>query len=451
MPPSKVLLITSRALTAEQLDLEKGVSRYHYDDTDYVKYWYDTATPEMQEFISGKEMKVLTYNQAISLIIAMPPEGAKTLENIEVVVFDECHCLFSDHFMSNIEVLKHWMRTTLYDHHKYVIGLTATPELIEYGAATRHFVINYLTEGKNIRYKADRLICIKHKWLPDLMHSGRLNGKSLIMCRSIKMCQELQTKIPNSAILVGKSQKIYNSEMDRIRKHIVEHRTFPDTTFIKDPETNITREQPLDVLICTSTCREGFSLDKVSGVRNIISYFVDEMSITQFAGRCRYDIDYLVIVDALRWHKHDQKPYEALYIDKFKEYVTGTSMDWRGSIAHIIRTPACDDINMLVKTTLQPRGTAGFMTWLADSGYIAKDLKDKKARIRSGEDWDRILAAAKQFEVLRKQNSRCTFAAVEKFLKTVPGCQVVSRDSRDKNGHYAYKLIFYKPQEVTND
>ena len=80
--------------------------------------------------------------------------------------------------------------------------------------------------------------------------------------------------------------------MNKIRQHIIKYESFPDN-FIDDDGV----EKELNVLIVTSTLREGVNLRKNSGVRNIVSCFSDELHIIQFVGRCRYSIDNLIVAD----------------------------------------------------------------------------------------------------------------------------------------------------------
>ena len=112
------------------------------------------------------------------------------------------------------------------------------------------------------------------------------------MCYSYRQCKKIKEKIPNSFILISKSNKKFTKEMNKIRQYIIDYESIPDT-FIDDDGI----EKELNVLITTSTMREGINLREYSGIKNIVCCFSDELHITQFVGRARYSIDNLVVAD----------------------------------------------------------------------------------------------------------------------------------------------------------
>lgn len=214
--PSEALLVTSRALTVDQLDQEDGVKKFRWDDAEIVKYWNGEDRSDLIEEYKDSPLIAMTYDKLVRILTHMGSRGRFALENIKVVVFDECHCMVSDMFIQDIEVVKFWMRDMVIRKEKIVVGLTATPEMVVNHMNTRDIPIKLLNEKPFIKYKANRLKCILAKQLPDLL-TKELTGKSIVMCRTVKQCQDLCAVIPGSTMLVSRSNDEYTKEMDTIR------------------------------------------------------------------------------------------------------------------------------------------------------------------------------------------------------------------------------------------
>ena len=203
-----------------------------------------------------------TYDQ---LIEAVQTTGVEVLGRVKILILDECHTLFSDTFIPDIKLLRFWLREVIYGGHKTVIGLSATTGIIDYYEKAWSVPINRLNKEAVTGYRAQQMICTDFRTVPYLIAANKLPGKTIIMCPSITRCESLVQYIQNAAMVVSPHSDKFTPEMSRIRDYIVRHEELPPTYFTDDGA-----EHELDVLVSTSTFREGFNLRKSSGVRNVI-------------------------------------------------------------------------------------------------------------------------------------------------------------------------------------
>ena len=200
----------------------------------------------------------MTYDKIINILLKKNIEGLETLNRVKVIIFDECHTLFSDaNFIKDMEMLKVWIRDNLYIGNKIFIGLTATPNIIEYYQKEWGVSINKLNDEVLVNYKVKQLHCTDFDTIPYIV-TTQIEGKTMIMCYSYNQCLKLKERIPNSFILTSKSNKKFTKEMNKVRQHIIKYESLPDT-FMDDDGV----EKELNVLIVTSTLREGVNLRKI--------------------------------------------------------------------------------------------------------------------------------------------------------------------------------------------
>lgn len=318
--PYEVIFVTSRSITVDQqVGFFDTTEKFNQRDYSVIDSW--NGERDIYD-IANKGIQVMTYDKLIHIILTSHSYGLTDLQNVKMIIFDECHSLFTDTFVSNMEVLKYWIHINLPKKDKIFLGLTATPEIIYFYANRWGVQINDLCDPV-FKYNVEQLWCTNVKSIPTLLET-QVDGKTLIMCNSTNTCFRLQAQIPNSQVLVSKRNDSYIAyEMDKLRNHIVTRGTLPDDT---------------DVLITTSTLREGFSFFKESNIKNVITFISDSAHIIQFVGRCRFNIDNLIVVDS------NIKKCGIDFIDNqrdsFKCFLANEEdTEWFDSISKIINHP----------------------------------------------------------------------------------------------------------------
>lgn len=402
--PGQVLIVTSRAITRDQQALDDGMVKYQRNE---VLPFINGEFADMSEVI-GDSMPICCYGDIIDAIKEPVTPGHLPLENIKVIIFDECHTLFSDSFIDDIEWLRIWINYILALGNQLVLGITATPSIL--GECKWGVVINPMTDEVITRYKAKQMICTDFDTLPDLFSGNVLRGKTLVMCPTIHDCRLLQRQVPNSEVIVSPRSKEYRQDpMDIIRGYIKEHESLPPTI----------RGKPLDVLICTSTAREGFNLGEQCGVRNVVSCFSDELHVTQFAGRCRYNLDTIVVADKATAPDNE---YLMQSRKKFRLFLFGDGDNsWLDSVRHLV--------SGAVKKYVGGSNSAAFVQYV--DTIVGEKLWDHESKCG-------LVSAAKRSMVLGKKN--VTFKAVIDILPSF-GYRVITGRMRIDGRQVTYKQI----------
>ena len=439
--PEEIMIITSRALTADQQARTDGVTKFKGDDMGIVNFW--NGDPRGADIVLGTDSRIMTYDKFVYILNNCNTPGYTTLRNTKIIVFDECHSLFSDTFIRDIGMARLWVQERLLDQSKIIFGLTATPEILFSEAKQWGVLINDLIGEPLMRYKAKQMICTSFCALPRLVNSGRLPGKTLIMCNTLSECEDLQSKIPNSAIMVSQNRNEFTDEMAYIRTYISQHAKFPDQHYVvgkSKKEKNTGRWEPLDVLVTTTTAREGYNLVEESGVRNIVSCIGDDLHIIQVAGRARYDLDNIVVAynpsfkgggDTLNYFKKQRQEFSEFMCD-------GTGGEqWFSRVAHIVR----HDYSGL--KVIDPVSDVDAFKEYLDTKWVVPDTKAadwKKYAIFKNEDKQEIIHKCVEFKVSSRPNSRITFNHVIELI-TELGYKITSGRLRDEGTQYTYKLL----------
>lgn len=432
--PHEILFIASRSLIVEQQSKVEGISKYNIYDTSYIKHW--NGEQDSTDILEKNGIPIMTYDKIINILAKKNVEGLETLNKVKIVVFDECHTLFSDKFIKDIEMLKVWIRDTLYTNKKIIIGLTATPTIIEYYQQEWGVSINRLNKETLINHKVKQLHCTDFDTIPFIV-TTKLDGKTLIMCYSHRQCKRLKRKIPNSFILISKSNKEFTKEMDTVRSYIIDNESLPDT-FIDDDGI----EKELNVLITTSTLREGVNLRENSGVRNIVCCFSDELHITQFVGRARYSIDNLVVADTyINADNMDSNSYLTRCRESFKEYMQDKdNISWFDTISHLIEHDIYD-----IKDFTLTREEKKFVNYINGKWLVPKGITDNKEltkyKIYKDEHKEEIIKKVIECKMLKLYPSRITFNKVINMMKKDLGYAIESKQGIINKERYTYKLI----------
>lgn len=293
-----VLVVTSRSITASQMDYEHDNVSQYYAGSDIACYWDD-------EYTGDERVMCMTYDKMIHLVRTSRAETRDVLENVRIIVFDEIHTLFVDNFIHGIGEIRAWLRGVLPTRDDLiVIGMTATPSVVyRVNSNTTNLKITPVIDELMVQHKAKHVICTDFAGAVELLTTNKLPGRNIYMGKKIEECAVLAEVVGDSSVIISKSGTTrgraykfnpfrleYSTEMEYLRDYLSKNRDMPDTCMYKG------RRRNLNTLIATSTLREGFSLDEKSGVKNVFVSAVDEMSIIQFLGRCRYDVENLVIV-----------------------------------------------------------------------------------------------------------------------------------------------------------
>lgn len=443
---SEMLFVTSRALIVEQQAKTDGITKFNPRSIVSIQHW--NGEEDSLELLESKGIQIMTYDKIINIIKTKNAEGFQTLSRIKIIFFDECHTLFSDLFIKDIESLKVWIRDTLYTGAKYIIGLTATPRILFFYQDEWGVSVQQLNKDILVNYRAKQLYCTNFKSLHFLLANKEIQGKTIVMCYSIKECYDLKNKIPNSFVLVSKSNKqYYMPEMEEVRQYIIDEESLPDT-YIEVSERDSQTKKPikyerreLKVLITTSTLREGVNLRKDSGVRNVAISFTDELHISQWVGRCRYNVDNLIIAESyIRTDNYNQQSYLSQSRNCFREYMDNhNNTKWFDSIAHLIEHDITG-VRTFQLTNKEQRFTTYInQKWLVPTGISDNEID--KYRIYKQEDKDEIVGKVIYYQLIDLPKSRITFNRVMRFMIDTLGYAIEDGRLRIKNKQLTYKLI----------
>ena len=431
---SEILFVTSRSLIVEQQSQTKGISKYDMNNLVYINHW--NGLSDSTELLERKGIQIMTYDKIINILSTKNNEGLETLNKIKLIIIDECHSLFSDKFIKDIEMLKVWIRDILYVGNKIILGMTATPNIIYYYQNEWGVTINQINSEVLINYKAKQLHCTDFDTVPFIV-TNQIEGRTIIMCYSIEDCFKLKRKIPNSCVLVSKSNKKYfTKEMKELRDFIIKNESLPDT-FI---ENKI--EKKLDVLITTSTLREGVNLREDSRVKNVICCFTDELHITQFMGRCRFNVDNLIVAHTyVRTDNFDVDSYLSKCRSSFKDFMRNKdNTSWFDSISHLIEHDAYKAIRFILGSEEKKFIDYINAKWLVPDGITDKNELDKY-KIYKDEDKQEIVNKVIEYKLLKLCASKITFNKAIDLMENCFGYTIESNRMRIKKKQYTYKLI----------
>ena len=331
--PREVLFITSRAITAAQLRAKldgltevKSLPEDEIGDSDSI---YDYALVELQK----DRVHVFTMSTFGKLLGYLRYDGFELLRPPKLLIVDEIHALFTDvTFMTSARNIITYISDLVLLTNTPVVGLTATPFFLK-SMKFPYVLLNDVV----FQYHAAHTIITDFKCVSRLVVERFTKGRTIIMCPDIKHCTELAHVIPDSFVLISKNAKGYTSQMDKVRNYIVDKGDLPETY----PDI-FGRQHPLNVLISTSTLREGFNLSAASSVKHVVSCCNDATSIVQFMGRVRDDIDDLVVAYTFSPNNNSSKCPKFLReeVAYFRDFFTGNySNGWKDCIADLRANP----------------------------------------------------------------------------------------------------------------
>lgn len=438
--PYEVLLITSRSLTVEQqARSEESLTKFDRRDEKSVAFWNGESDDFAQA--SKRGMQIMTYDKIINIIRTQNSETGETLARVKVLILDECHSLFSDVFIRGMEGFRQWVRRSIDLRAMLVIGMTATPDIIFQFGASGGFVVNRINTGVLSGYVAKQMVATNFDTIPYLLAAGKLQGKTLIMCPSVRQCETLCSAIPNSTILVSGSNKKCTPEMNRIRNYISMNSKLPDYYYeVGEDGKSVGRE--LNVLITTSTAREGFNLVEDSGVRNVVCCLTDSLHVTQFAGRARYNLDKIVVADTYVQvdNGSDEHSMLARQRTQFKAFLTNReNIRWFDAVSHLVehdvygvkRFTLSSDENRFIKYINRK--------WLLPTDATREEVQAR--RIYKQEDVSEIVKEFTDCRILDKPDNEIVFLTVIRTLTSSLGYTISGGRVRHEGKSKTYKLI----------
>lgn len=457
--PGDILYITSRRLAAEQAMLgfidDNGTVRKPVcndeEETDYEQVEaLDEYIPEAYEptlnnrvailnDLSQDKIHVITASVFGQMISGGQAEFDKRLFEQKIIVVDEFHSLLSDSYCRTNTAVMGYLKYMSTMTEAKVIVMTATPGILAYYGYKMHL----LNKKPLIRYKAKHLICTdvskSYESVIDLVNN-RFKGRTLIMCPEVNDCKYLQKAIPNSFVLVGKGHSYANlvktkDAMNEVRRYIAENGNLPDTM----PDG-----KPLDVLISTATMREGITLYEQSNIRNIVCCIPDEVSVIQFMGRVRGDVDNLVVANNNSIINNNVIKYLAMSRDKFKKLLAGNGDKWIRSIRHIL----ADDVGapeIISSNKPSPRKakTPGQFYKVVDAWFIGIDITITN---KAGEE---LVSLAKRCGIISQDASRKALGATCQQLRK-HGYEVARRDTTHCVGKKRVHSVSYTISKCTS-
>ena len=292
-----VLFITTRrSILDQQLKYGEVVSAVEEDFSNSSLSWMEERP---------NKVRIITTSKLGSLY----KEG-KIEKMFPIVVVDELHSLFLDTMFAEesyhcIECLKHFWYETI------KVGLTATPQML----------FNYIDIGQDLFYVLDEVPLVPKYGCEDTVYlrtyienavktvNPSPTEKVLVYCSSAKKAISMAEKREDGAYLISKYSK-YTEAVERqqdLYNYIVENNKLPDD---------------INILFMTSAYREGVEI-KDDNITTIIIEASDDITISQFVGRVRGNIQSLKIVI------HDQQLKK--WMDNTIEYgklLKGTYEDW---------------------------------------------------------------------------------------------------------------------------
>lgn len=431
MQPNEVIFVTSRSLTVEQQSNYTGVEKFDPQNLKLVQSW----NGDLHEIVQAG-INIMTYDKIINILTTKNSYDNETLQNVKIIIFDECHTLFCDNFIHNIASLQVWINKVLETGSKIILGMTATPNILYYNEKKWGVHINEITTVPCIGHKAKKMICTEDETIPYLIASNTLEGKNLVLCDSIAKCYRLKSQIPNSTVLVSQNAKEHTKEMFRIRQYIAKHEMFPET-YSDDSGTH-----KLNTLLVTSTAREGFNLCEKSGVRNIISCYSDSMNITQIIGRARYDLDTIVVAPPKHiWSDNlSQNVYFRQEHLLYKEFMSNKqSLKWFDCVAHLVNTDVKDVFRFRLSSD-----EARFINYINSKWLVPEGVEGVATmpyRIYKDEDKQEIIQVYTDCRIDDPKTTKITFARIMKMLKNCLGYTVYNARMQTEHARATYKLI----------
>lgn len=323
--PSEILVVTSRALTAQQQASQQGAVRVYGRDPN------EWCVSDECDFVCGKHRVPYIYGSRIGIttyssLHGLLNQAREYIQSKKIIVLDEFHAVFVDAFTG----CKGWCPLWVYEKmlsDTLMIAISATPEPIYKELAKDLLIHHVLGEDQEIRkYTAKNITCTYYEQLPSILK--KLSGKTLVLCNDSWHCEQLHALLPYSVILYGRNHEKHTSNMGQILDYIADYEAIPDGYWIPSGSSlvgggDLRRFVPFDIVISTTVMREGFSLREYSGITNIVCCTLEPVDIVQFVGRCRYNVENLIIAPM----RSSYVSHDINYNQEYRDFIMGLNRD----------------------------------------------------------------------------------------------------------------------------
>lgn len=432
--PCDMLFVTSRSITVDQQAREYRGSVLKYDPEDKAMIQHWTQMQPVEPDMHPECMRLMTFDKLIDLITRHKHPDYSILEAARVIVIDECHALISDTFIRGIDSISTWMKMAMRLQDTLMIGLTATPNILRASEEWHGFPIQQVLDEPLTLYRADHLWIVDEAELVSMLRDGTLRGKTIVMGDSRDKMARMSAEVPNSTVLISQHASGYTQQMERVRKTIVEHGVLPENN---------------DVLFATTTMREGVTLRPESGVRNVVTFLPDELHVSQFLGRCRFDVENLVVVYAKSAIGHSgEVPYIEAQRQNFVDFAFYKDNGWFSSIQHLVRDGLRD-----VRRYQWREGVQGFYDYI-DSRWAVDDVDHvPESKFIRQENQPELIEQAALHGVFDEMRCARRYINVKRYVNQHPKLRMVDKRVRHKGERFRCDVIVRQPEpkeEATN-
>lgn len=425
--PCDMLFVTSRSITVDQQAREYrgSVLKYDPEDEELIKHW--TQMRPVKPDMHPECMRLMTFDKLIDLITHHRHPDHTILEGVRVVVVDECHALLSDTFIRGIDSISTWMKMAMRLQDTIMIGLTATPNILYASEEWHGFPIRQVLDEPLTLYKADRLWIVSETELVSMLRDGTLRGKTIVMGDSRDRMAKMAAEVPNSAVLISQYASGYTQQMERMRETIVQEG-------VLEPE--------VDVLFATTTLREGVTLRPESGVRNVVTMLPDELHVSQFLGRCRFDVENLVVVYAKSVvGRSGDVPYIEAQRQNFADFAYFRDNGWFSSVQHLVRGGLRD-----VQRYHWRGGAQGFDQYLYNRWAVQDANSAPKEKCIRKENQAELIEQAVQNGVFDEMQCEERYINIKRYVNQHPDLRMVDRRVRSDGERFRCDIIERKPE-----
>ena len=427
--PCDILFVTSRSITVDQQvgEYEHSVLKYMPTDVEMANHW--TLCEPVSEAAQTNYLRLMTFDKLIDLIENHNAPDRTILGGVKIVVIDECHALISDSFIRGVGSVRVWAKLMMQYTDMLFVGMTATSDVLSESLAKHGFPIRLILDKPLTKYRARHLWIVREEHLVDMLTDGTLPGKTIVMGDNKKKLDAISARVPNSAVLLSQHAKQYSSNMHKVRDAIVRRGVLSD-------------DDSVDVLFGTTTIREGVTLRPESGVKNVVTMLADEMHVTQFLGRCRFDVENLVVVYDKSTLKHPEEDASILAGRlRFVDFILGHDDLWFQKISHLVQ----DDVQH-VKRYRWNTGIEGFYEYV-DAKWAVDDIeKAPVEKLIRKENHAEIIARAKEAGVFDEMKCESRYINIKRFFKDNPKVRIVDKRIQVNGERFRCDIIERKPE-----
>ena len=425
--PCDMLFVTSRSITVDQQarEYQGSVLKYDPEDKAMIKHW--TQMRPLEPDMHPECMRLMTFDKLIDLITHHNHPDYYILEAARIVIIDECHALISDTFIRDILSIIVWMSMSMYGTDKLFIGLTATPDILRASEEWHGFPIKQVLDEPLTLYKANRLWLVDESEVLSMLRDGTLQGKTIVMGDSRDRMAKMAAEVPNSAVLISQHANGYTQQMERVRETIVREG-------VLGPK--------VDVLFATTTLREGVTLRPESGVRNVVTFLPDELHVSQFLGRCRFDVENLVVVYAKSVvGRSGEVPYIDSQRQNFADFAFFRNTGWFSSVQHLVRGGLRD-----VQRYHWHGGMRGFDEYLNNRWAVDDADSAPAEKFIRKENQSELIEQAAQNGVFDEMRCEHRYINVKRYVNKHPRLRMVDKRIQKDGERFSCNVIERKPE-----